>query len=103
MAPAPGAPMLSSYVVYLPAHTPSKSDAQLLSDSWWREVFASSAQTFADMPRGLYWGFPQRQPVDAGPDLADGARPTVLGELRPDGRNSRAIDGRQVQRHGHRE
>jgi hypothetical protein len=49
--------MLSSYVVYLPAYTPSKTDAQLLNDSWWREVFASSAQTFADMPRGLYWGF----------------------------------------------
>jgi hypothetical protein len=57
MAPAPGAPMLSSYVVYLPVYTPSKSDAQLLNDSWWREVLASSAQTFADMPQGLYWGF----------------------------------------------
>src|SRR5712692_2574009 len=48
---------VSSYVVNLPVSTPSRADGELLNDSWWREVFASSGQSFADMPQGLYWGF----------------------------------------------
>src|SRR6267143_6074733 len=49
--------LMASYVVYLPVNIPSRADGELLNDSWWREVFASSGQSFADMPQGLYWGF----------------------------------------------
>src|SRR5690348_6025005 len=35
----------SSYTVSLPLSTPSSADSELLNDSWWREVLASSGQS----------------------------------------------------------
>ncbi len=57
MSWATGSLASSSYTVSLPLSTPSSADSELLNDSWWREVFASSGQSFAGMPAGLYWGF----------------------------------------------
>ncbi len=57
MASAPSVPMLSSYVISLPITASASTDGELLNDSWWHEVIASSDKSFKDMPQGLYWGF----------------------------------------------
>jgi len=53
----PGALPVSPYTIILPYTPASSSDAELVNDSWWREVLSSSASTFKGMPAGLFWGF----------------------------------------------